>query len=99
MLYAVPVTFKRYLSEFRSLSYHQQELVAQYVTGLIVARSKSALGISREVIGSHYKALERLLSEYPVDCEELNRERLALLQRHNETRSSKRGVLIIKRLV
>ncbi len=95
MLYAVPATFERYLSEFSSLSYHQRRLVAQYVTGLVAARSKSALGISRSVVGSHHKALERLLVEYPVDCWELNRERLTLLQGHNETRSSKRGVLII----
>ena len=61
----------------------------------MVARSKSALGISRSVAGSHHKALERLLSEYPLDCSELNRERLALLQAHNETRSSRRGLLIV----
>ena len=95
MLYAVPATFERYLSRFSTLSHHQRELVLQYVTGLIVAGSKSALGISKQVVGSHYKALERLLTEYPLDRSALNEERLALLQAHNETRSSKRGVLII----
>ena len=85
MLYAVPATFERYLSRFSTLSHHQRRLVLQYVTGLVVAGSKSALGISKQVVGSHYKALERLLVEYPLDCSELNRERLALLQAHNET--------------
>ncbi len=65
------------------------------MTGLIASGSKSALGISRSVVGSHYKSLERLLGEYSFSCDGLNAERLALLDAHNETRSSARGVLIV----
>jgi hypothetical protein len=96
VFYAVPRGISERISGFSSLSYNQRELVAEYVTGLIASGSKSALGISRSIVGSHYKSLERLLTEYPFSCRELNWERLALLEAHNETRSSARhGVLIV----
>lgn len=96
MLYAVPKSISERISKLSSLSYNQQKLAAEYVTGLIVASSKSALGISKSVAGANYKSLERLLTEYPFSCEQMNRERLALAEAHNELRSSaKHGVLIL----
>lgn len=96
VLYGVPKCVSERISGFSSLSHHQKELVAEYVTGLLAADSKSALGISKGVVGSHYKSLERLLTDYPFSCVALDTDRLLLLESNNETRSSsKHGALIV----
>jgi SRSO17 transposase len=84
------------LDEFDSLSYHQTHHAKTYVTGLAAASSKTVTGIAREVLpaGSD-RALNKFLTEYNWDEDELNHERLEELQNHGETRWSKDGHIII----
>ena len=84
------------LDEFDSLSYHQTHHAKTYVTGLAAASSKTVTGIAREVLpaGSD-RALNKFLTEYNWDEDELNHERLEKLQNHGETRWSKDGYIII----
>jgi hypothetical protein len=73
------------LEEFDSLSYHQTHHAKAYVTG-----------IAREVLpaGSD-QALNKFLTEYNWNEEQLNHERLEELQNHGDTRWSKDGYIII----
>jgi len=84
------------LDEFDSLSYHQTHHAKTYVTGLAAASSKTVTGIAREVLpaGSD-RALNKFITEYNWDEDELNHERLEELQNHGETRWSKDGYIII----
>ena len=67
-----------------------------YVTGLTAARSKTVTGIAREVLpaGSD-RALNKFLTEYDWDEDQLNHERLEELQQHGETRWSQDGYIVI----
>ncbi|ELY58734.1 IS701 family transposase [Natronococcus jeotgali] len=84
------------LDEFDSLSYHQTHHAKTYVTGLAAARSKTVTGIAREVLpaGSD-RALNKFLTEYDWDEDQLNHERLEELQKHGETRWSQDGYIVI----
>ena len=84
------------LDEFDSLSYHQKQHAKTYVTGLAAASSKTVTGIAREVLpaGSD-RALNKFVTEYNWDEDELNHERLEELQNHGETRWSKDGYIVI----
>ena len=84
------------LDEVDSLSYHQTHHAKTYVTGLAAASGKTVTGIAREVLpaGSD-RALNKFLTEYNWDEDELNHERLEKLQNHGETRWSKDGYIII----
>ena len=84
------------LDEFDSLSYHQTKHAKTYVTGLAAASSKTVNGIAREVLpaGSE-RALNKFLTEYDWDEQQLNHERLEKLQENGETRWSKNGKIII----
>ena len=65
------------LDKFDSLSYHQTQHAKTYVTGLAAASSKTVTGIAREVLpaGSD-RALNKFITEYNWDEDELNHERL-----------------------
>jgi SRSO17 transposase len=84
------------LDEFDSLSYHQTHHAKSYVTGLAAGRSKTVTGIAREVLpaGSD-RALNKFLTEYEWDEDQLNHERLEELQKHGETRWSQDGYIVI----
>ncbi|MEF8838944.1 MAG: transposase, partial [Haloarculaceae archaeon] len=84
------------LDEFESLSYHQTRHAKTYVTGLVAARDKTLSGIAREVLPANSeRALNKFLSEYNWDEDQLNHERLEELQKHGETRWSQDGYSII----
>ena len=75
------------LDDFDSLSYHQTNHAKAYVTGLVAARNKTVSGIAREVLpATGERALNKFLSKYNWDEDELNHERLEELQNHGETR-------------
>lgn len=78
-----------------SLSYHQEKLLARYVTGLIASGNKTIAGISSMFMKQSIRSMNRLMTEYPWDTGKINMERLEELQKHNETRWSKYGIIII----
>jgi len=84
------------LDEFDSLSYHQTHHAKTYVTGLAAASSKTVTGIAQEVLpaGSDW-ALNKFITEYNWDEDELDHERLEKLETHGKTRWSKDGYIII----
>lgn len=77
------------------MSYNQQKLLARYVTGLIASTNKTVSGISSIFIKQSRISMNRLMTECPWDTSKVNMERLEELQKHNETRWSKDGILII----
>lgn len=84
------------LDEFDSLSYHQTHHAKTYVTGLAAARSKTVTGIAREVLPAQgERALNKFITEYDWDEDQLNHERLEELQKHGETRWSQDGYIVI----
>ena len=84
------------LDDFDSLSYHQTNHAKAYVTGLVAARNKTVSGIAREVLpATGERALNKFLSKYNWDEDELNHERLEELQNHGETRWAQDGYIII----
>src|SRR5699024_99125 len=84
------------LDEFDSLSYHQIHHAKTYVTGLAAARSKTVTGIAREVLPAQGdRALNKFLTEYDWNEDQLNHERLEELQKHGETRWSQDGYIVI----
>jgi SRSO17 transposase len=84
------------LDDLESLSYHQTHHAKTYVTGLAAASSKTVDGIAREVLPANSeRALNKFLTEYDWDEDEVNHERLEELQKHGETRWSQDGYIII----
>ena len=84
------------LDEFDSLSYHQTYHAKTYVTGLAAASSKTVTGIAREVLPAQgERALNKFLTEYDWDEDQLNHERLEELQKHGENRWSQDGYIVI----
>ena len=84
------------LDEFDSLSYHQTHHAKTYVTGLAAARSKTVTGIAREVLPANSeRALNKFITEYDWDEDQLNHERLEELQKHGQTRWSQDGYIVI----
>ncbi len=84
------------LDEFNLLSYHQTRHAKTYVTGLAAARNKTVTGIAREVLPAQgERALNKFLTEYDWDEDQLNHERLEELQKHGENRWSQDGYIVI----
>ena len=84
------------LDGFESLSPTQRYHAKTYVTGLVAASNKTATGIAREVLPAKSdRALNKFLTEYDWDEEQLNHERLEELQRRGETRWSQDGYAIL----
>ena len=81
------------LDEFDSLSHHQTQHAKTYVTGLAAASSNTITGIAQEVLpaGSD-RALNKFITEYDWDEDELSHERLEELQNHGDTRWSTDGL-------
>jgi len=69
---------------------------AEYLTGLIVAETKTVSGINREfALTTDQSCLNRWLTEVHWDVTALNDKRLAWLQQAPQTRYSVRGVIAI----
>ena len=84
------------LDGFESLSPAQHYHAKTYVTGLVAGRNKTVTGIAREVLPAKSdRTLNKFLTEYDWDKEQLNHERLEELQRHGETRWSQDGYVIL----
>lgn len=74
----------------------QRRHFAEYLTGLIVARSKSVNGIASEFADSRDQScLNRFLTSVQWDEKLLNTKRLQILQDHADTRYNRRGVIAI----
>lgn len=74
----------------------QRKHFAEYLTGLMVARSKTVNGISSEFWdATDQSCLNRFLTEVDWDVQQLNERRLELLQQDPITRYHEQGVLAI----
>jgi SRSO17 transposase len=90
------MSFTDPIDRFDSLSPHQRRHAKAYVTGLIAATNKTIDGIARHVMpAKSERAMNKFLGEYDWDDRQLNLDRLEELQRHNETRWSKDGFVVI----
>ena len=84
------------IDEFDCFSTRQKHHAKTYVTGLVAASNKTVDGIATHVLpAKSERALNKFLTEYEWDTDRLNTERLALLQRHNETKWGREGVVLI----
>lgn len=91
----IPSVIRSFIAPF-NVSYHQKKHMERYVSGLIVSENKTITGITAQMMDElSSKALNRFLTEYDWDNNEVNRQRLRELQKHNETRWSKHGVGVI----
>jgi hypothetical protein len=74
----------------------QRRHFAEYLTGLIVAKSKTVSGINSEFVDTtDQSCLNRFVTAADWDVDELNAERLKMLQKDPATRYSERGVIAI----
>ena len=74
----------------------QRRHLAEYLTGLIVAKNKSVTGINSEFVDTtDQSCLNRFLTGADWDVDRLNTARLALLQEDPATRYSDRGVIAL----
>ena len=84
------------IDQLECFSTRQKHHAKTYVTGLVAASNKTVQGISNHVLpAKSERALNKFLTEYNWDEDQLNRERLALLQQTNDTKWSSDGVVII----
>ena len=84
------------IDQFKCFSTRQKHHAKTYVTGLVAASNKTVQGISNIVLpAKSERALNKFLTEYDWDEDQLNRERLELLQQADDTRWSSEGVVII----
>ena len=83
------------IDQFECFSTRQKHHAKTYVTGLVAASNKTVQGISNIVLPSKSeRALNKFLTEYDWDEDQLNKERLALLQEADDTRWTREGVVI-----
>jgi hypothetical protein len=83
------------IDEFESLS-SEQHHAKTYTTGLVAASNKTVAGIAREILPAQGKrAVNKFLTEYDWDEDQVNHERLEELQKHGETRWSQDGYVIL----
>jgi hypothetical protein len=93
-----PQVIRAVLDRFADLlpNQPQREHLAEYLTGLIVARNKTVSGINAEFVDTtDQSCLNRFLTGADWDADQLNARRLELLQDDRETRYSRRGVIAI----
>jgi len=94
----IPTVVREAMPQFAGLFSNEPERVhlSEYVTGLLVARKKNVSAISREFApGTDQSCLNRWINEVEWDEEQLNRERLAWLQRTSDMRYSAQGVIAL----
>lgn len=92
-----PNIVKQFGDSFKDVfSFHQLRRFKQYVTGLITSKNKTIEGITSNLVdGTDQSSMNRFLTEYDWDTEELNDKRLELLQSSPDTRWNKKGVVSI----
>ena len=92
-----PKVVKQFGDSFKEVfSFHQLRRFKQYLTGLITSENKTVAGISSNLVdNSDQSSINRFLTEYDWDTEELNDKRLELLQSNPETQWNKKGVVSI----
>jgi hypothetical protein len=74
----------------------QRRHLAEYLTGLMVARNKTVSGVSSEFVdGTDQSCLNRFLTGVDWDAEKLNERRLELLQQDPSTRYHEQGIIAI----
>jgi hypothetical protein len=74
----------------------QRQHLAEYLTGLIVAKNKTVTGINSEFVDTtDQSCLNRFLTSAEWDEDAVNARRLELLQEDAATRYSERGVIAI----
>ena len=84
------------IDQLECFSTRQKHHAKTYVTGLVAASNKTVQGISNIVLpAKSERALNKFLTEYDWDEDQLNKERLGLLQEADDTRWSSEGVVII----
>ncbi|WP_114579166.1 IS701 family transposase [Saliphagus sp. LR7] len=84
------------IDQLDCFSTRQKHHAKTYVTGLVAASNKTVQGISTHVLpAKSERALNKFLTEYDWDEDQLNKERLALLQQANDTKWTSDGVVII----
>jgi SRSO17 transposase len=84
------------IDQLECFSTRQKHHAKTYVTCLVAASNKTVQGISNHVLpAKSERALNKFLTEYDWDEDQLNRERLAFLQQTNDTKWSSDGVVII----
>ncbi|WP_114579350.1 IS701 family transposase [Saliphagus sp. LR7] len=84
------------IDQLDCFSTRQKHHAKTYVTGLVAASNKTVQGISTHVLpAKSERALNKFLTEYDWDEDQLNNERLALLQQANDTKWTSDGVVII----
>ena len=84
------------IDRLECFSTRQKHHAKTYVTGLVAAGNKTVQGISNHVLpAKSERALNKFLTEYDWDENQLNKERLAFLQQENDTAWSSEGVVII----
>jgi SRSO17 transposase len=84
------------IDQLACFSTRQKHHAKTYVTGLVAASNKTVQGISNHVLpAKSERALNKFLTEYNWDEDQLNKERLELLQQANDTKWSSDGVVII----
>jgi tagatose-1,6-bisphosphate aldolase len=83
------------IDQFKCFSTRQKHHAKTSVTGLVAASNKTVQGISNIVLpAKSERALNKFLTEYDWDEDQLNRERLALIQQADDTRWTSEGVVI-----
>lgn len=93
-----PHVIRAVLDQFADLlpNQPQRDHLAEYLTGLIVAKNKTVSGINAEFVDTtDQSCLNRFLTGADWDVDELNARRLELLQEDPATRYSRRGVIAI----
>lgn len=74
----------------------QREHLAEYLTGLVVARNKSVTGINAEFVDTtDQSCLNRFVTTADWDAQALNARRLEMMQEDPATRYSDRGVIAL----
>jgi len=74
----------------------QRKHCANYLTGLLLAQSKTVAGITDEIVGaSDQSCLNRFMNDVDWDHKELNAARLVWLQQFEETKFRQDGVIAL----
>jgi len=93
----VPVLIEESYECFRSVfSLHQSKLFQKYLTGLISNPNVTVSFIAGSFSdGGSQRALNRFLTEYDWDIQELNKQRLDMLQEDSVTKWNNKGVVCL----
>src|SRR5512132_1631983 len=94
----VPTVVQQAVKPFGDVFANEQERqhFGEYLTGLLVAEKKTVSGINAEFAQTtDQSCLNRWLTEVQWDVQELNRQRLAWLQRDASTRYAPSGIIPI----